>query len=107
MGKRRLEKAIQQVRKQHPVAEFKVHWLPYQLNPAAAEEGISKMQYYNDKFGPARVAQMMPAMTVSFIREPLCKMELRLLSICCSIADTSCVNNLDTYKSPCLCAGCT
>lgn len=64
MGKRRLEKALQQIKQQHPDAQFKVHWLPYQLNPAASEEGVSKIQMYNDKFGPARVAQMVPAMTV-------------------------------------------
>lgn len=61
----RLERAIKQVQEQTPDAAFKVHWLPYQLNPAAGEEPINKLQYYNDKFGPARVAQMMPAMTVS------------------------------------------
>lgn len=64
MGKRRLEKAIQLVKQQQPDAEFKVHWLPYQLNPAASEEGVNKLQMYNDKFGPARVAQMIPMMTV-------------------------------------------
>lgn len=79
---------MQQVRKQHPSAEFNVHWLPYQLNPSAAEEGVSKMQYYNDKFGPARVAQMMPAMAVSVMKGSLCKVQMRLLIIWCA----SCVN---------------
>lgn len=67
MGKRRLEKAIKQVKQQQPDADFKVHWLPYQLNPTASEQGINKLQMYNDKFGPARVAQMMPAMAVSVV----------------------------------------
>jgi hypothetical protein len=38
--------------------------LPYQLNPAAGPEAINKLQYYNDKFGPARVAQIIPNMQV-------------------------------------------
>lgn len=63
VGKRRLEKAIKQVTQQHDVP-FTVHWLPYQLNPTAAEQGIAKLQAYNDKFGPAKVAQIVPAMTV-------------------------------------------
>jgi predicted DsbA family dithiol-disulfide isomerase len=65
MGKRRLEKAIKQIQQQQPGAQFKVHWLPYQLNPAAGDQPVNKMQVYNDKFGPARVAQIVPAMTVS------------------------------------------
>jgi hypothetical protein len=38
--------------------------LPYQLNPTAGPEAINKLQYYNDKFGPARVAQIIPNMQV-------------------------------------------
>lgn len=43
-------------------ADFTVRWLPYQLNPDAPREGTLKLDYYNQKFGPARVAQMMPHM---------------------------------------------
>lgn len=59
IGKRRLDKAISQL---HGQAEFQVQWLPYQLQPNAPLEGINKLSFYNEKFGPARVTQIMPAM---------------------------------------------
>jgi hypothetical protein len=34
------------------------------LNPSAPEEGEDKLEMYNQKFGPARVAAIIPAMTV-------------------------------------------
>ncbi|KAF6246659.1 DSBA-like thioredoxin domain-containing protein [Scenedesmus sp. NREL 46B-D3] len=68
VGKRRLEKAMQQFEGK---AQFDVHWLPYQLNPAAGPEAINKLQYYNDKFGPARVAQIIPNMQQTFASEGL------------------------------------
>lgn len=43
--------------------DFEVKWLPYMLNPNAPLEGVNKYQYYVEKFGAARVAQMMPHMT--------------------------------------------
>jgi hypothetical protein len=30
-------------------ADFEVHWLPYQLNPTAAKEGVNKLEYYREK----------------------------------------------------------
>lgn len=85
----RLERAIKQVQEQTPDATFQVQWLPYQLNPAAGDEPINKLQYYNDKFGPARVAQMMPAMTVSAAQHTraLC---WRLVSLACSSPTLAC-----------------
>eukprot|EP00775_Hariotina_reticulata_P005116 gene5116-5356_t len=68
IGKRRLEKAIKQFTGQ---VGFSVKWLPYQLNPAAPAQGVNKLQSYNDKFGPGRVAQMIPAMTQTFADEGL------------------------------------
>jgi predicted DsbA family dithiol-disulfide isomerase len=68
VGKRRLEKAIKQFKDQ---VDFSVKWLPYQLNPSAPAEGVNKLQSYNDKFGPGRVAQMIPAMTATFADEGL------------------------------------
>eukprot|EP00878_Enallax_costatus_P018296 GHUV01019254.1.p1 GENE.GHUV01019254.1~~GHUV01019254.1.p1 ORF type:complete len:194 (+),score=3.27 GHUV01019254.1:206-787(+) len=67
IGKRRLEKAMKQFSDK---ADFKVHWLPFQLNPDAPLEGVNKIQSYNDKFGPARVAQMVPAMEVTAAAQP-------------------------------------
>eukprot|EP00882_Tetradesmus_deserticola_P002678 GHRQ01002848.1.p1 GENE.GHRQ01002848.1~~GHRQ01002848.1.p1 ORF type:complete len:246 (+),score=76.26 GHRQ01002848.1:159-896(+) len=68
VGKRRLEKAMQQFEGK---AQFDVHWLPFQLNPAAGPEAINKLQYYNDKFGPARTAQIIPNMQQTFASEGL------------------------------------
>jgi hypothetical protein len=54
----------------HPLHPTRTHShtpaprLPFFLNPAAPQAGVNKVQMYNDKFGPARVAQMVPAMTV-------------------------------------------
>ncbi|WIA30463.1 hypothetical protein OEZ86_000547 [Tetradesmus obliquus] len=66
VGKRRLEKAMQQFEGK---AQFDVHWLPYQLNPAAGSEAINKLQYYNDKFGPARTAQIIPNMQEQYVND--------------------------------------
>ncbi|GFR51315.1 hypothetical protein Agub_g13680 [Astrephomene gubernaculifera] len=68
VGKRRLERAMSRLADR---AEFTVRWLPYQLNPNAPREGLVKLDYYNQKFGAARVAQMMPAMTKTFAEEGL------------------------------------
>ena len=44
--------------------KFLVRWHPFQLNPQASEEGISKLDFYNNKFGKERTQQMIPFMTV-------------------------------------------
>eukprot|EP00747_Dinoflagellata_sp_TGD_P027846 gnl/TRDRNA2_/TRDRNA2_132863_c2_seq1.p1 gnl/TRDRNA2_/TRDRNA2_132863_c2~~gnl/TRDRNA2_/TRDRNA2_132863_c2_seq1.p1 ORF type:complete len:185 (-),score=55.62 gnl/TRDRNA2_/TRDRNA2_132863_c2_seq1:47-601(-) len=44
-------------------ADFKVNWLPFQLNPSAAGgQGVNKMEMYKKKFGEERVAAMLPRM---------------------------------------------
>jgi len=48
VGKRRLEKAIASTGSEHDV---QVHWLPFQLNPAMPEQGISRKDYRTRKFG--------------------------------------------------------
>lgn len=48
IGKRRLEKAIAAFDGSH---EVKVHWHPFQLNPAMPKEGISRKDYRIRKFG--------------------------------------------------------
>ena len=48
IGKRRLEKAVAALDGQH---EVRVHWLPFQLNPAMPKEGISRREYRTRKFG--------------------------------------------------------
>src|SRR5580700_10629412 len=48
IGKRRLEKAITALDRQH---EVQVRWLPFQLNPTMPKEGISRKDYRIRKFG--------------------------------------------------------
>ena len=48
IGKRRLEKAIAALDRQH---EVRVRWLPFQLNPTMPREGISRRDYRIKKFG--------------------------------------------------------
>lgn len=59
MGKRRLEAALAQSTHQ----QFDVRWRPFQLNEKLPKaKGLNKMQYYNERFGPDRVQQMVPQM---------------------------------------------
>lgn len=62
LGKRYVEAAMAQ----HPDVDFEVRWRPFQLNPAASKTGINKIEMYNQKFGAARVASMVPMMTAKF-----------------------------------------
>jgi len=40
-----------------------VRWRPFFLNPSAPIEGVNKRAMYEEKFGAARVNQMLPMMT--------------------------------------------
>ncbi|GBF97653.1 hypothetical protein Rsub_10529 [Raphidocelis subcapitata] len=51
--------------------EARVRWLPFMLNPNAPEEGEDKLAMYNQKFGAARVAAIVPQMTRTFAEEGL------------------------------------
>ncbi|EFJ49696.1 hypothetical protein VOLCADRAFT_80613 [Volvox carteri f. nagariensis] len=68
VGKRRLERAMARFADR---ADFTVRWLPFQLNPDAPKEGVVKLEFYNQKFGAAQVAQMMPRMARTFAEEGL------------------------------------
>lgn len=62
MGKRRLEKALKTA---EPALNIKaeVEWLPYFLDPTLPTgKGKNKLEHYNKKFGPSRVAAMVPRM---------------------------------------------
>src|SRR5689334_8109699 len=48
IGKRRLETAIATVNRQY---DFRVRWLPFQLNPTMPKDGISRRDYRIKKFG--------------------------------------------------------
>ena len=48
IGKRRLEKAIAAMDRQHKV---RVHWLPFELNRSMPQEGVSRKEYGTAKYG--------------------------------------------------------
>ncbi len=48
IGKRRFEKAVAAIERQHNV---RVRWVPFQLNPTMPKEGISRKEYRTAKFG--------------------------------------------------------
>jgi predicted DsbA family dithiol-disulfide isomerase len=55
IGKRRLEKAIATLDRQH---EVRIRWLPFQLNPTMPKEGISRKEYRSAKFGWERSLEL-------------------------------------------------
>ncbi|CAL5221167.1 g3307 [Coccomyxa viridis] len=69
IGKRRLERAIEQM--QEEGKQFEVRWHPFQLNPDAPPEGRNKLEYYKQKFGSDRTAHMIPMMKETFKKEGL------------------------------------
>jgi predicted DsbA family dithiol-disulfide isomerase len=58
VGKRRLEKALQQ----RPDLDVTVRWLPFQLSPDIPSEGIDRMEYYVSIFGEQRAKQIVASM---------------------------------------------
>ncbi len=55
VGKRRLEAALLTYKSRFPDAdEPTVRWLPFQLNPDLPEQGISRQQHVERKFGPGK-----------------------------------------------------
>ncbi len=71
IGKRRLERAVTALDRQH---EVRVRWLPFQLNPTMPKEGISRREYRTRKFGSwersleldARVIEVGKAESIDF-----------------------------------------
>src|ERR1022692_3209045 len=66
IGKRRLEKAVAALNRQH---EVRVHWLPYQLNPTMPKEGVSRKEYRTRKFGSWERSLELDAKTVAVGKE--------------------------------------
>src|ERR1035438_720039 len=62
IGKRRLEKAIAALDRQH---EVRGRWLPFQLNPTMAKDGISRRDYRIKKFGSWERSQELDAKVVA------------------------------------------
>jgi predicted DsbA family dithiol-disulfide isomerase len=61
VGRRRLEKAVQQLEGKH---EVRVTWKPYQLNPWMPPEGMDRAEYRRMKFGSAERSSGMDARLV-------------------------------------------
>jgi predicted DsbA family dithiol-disulfide isomerase len=69
IGKRRLEKAIDQLSDDY---EFEVEYLPFELNPDAAKEGVNQKEYLTKKFGgEARYHQITNHVTATAAEEGL------------------------------------
>jgi predicted DsbA family dithiol-disulfide isomerase len=62
IGKRRLEKALAALDRQH---EVRVRWLPFQLNPQMPKEGINRTDYRTTKFGSWERSQELDAKMVA------------------------------------------
>jgi predicted DsbA family dithiol-disulfide isomerase len=62
IGKRRLEKALAALDRQH---EVRVRWLPFQLNPTMPKEGINRTDYRTTKFGSLERSQELDAKMVA------------------------------------------
>lgn len=58
IGKRRLEKAIQEFQSSHKV-DFSVKWYPYQLLPDAPQQSLPKREAIEKRFGAERAVEMM------------------------------------------------
>ncbi|KAF1809421.1 DSBA oxidoreductase [Eremomyces bilateralis CBS 781.70] len=56
MGKKRLDKAIQQYTSKYPDSQdtWNITWKPFYLNPHAPKASVDKAEYYQSKFGPER-----------------------------------------------------
>ena len=50
LGKRRLEEGL----KLAGIADARIAWLPYELNPSMPEEGMDRAAYLDGKFGPGK-----------------------------------------------------
>ncbi len=59
VGKRRLEKALQQ----RPDINVQIRWLPFQLSPDIPPEGVDRMEYYASIFGEKRAEQIVASMS--------------------------------------------
>ncbi len=59
VGKRRLEKALEQ----RLNLDINVRWLPFQLSPDLPAEGINRLEYYVSIFGEQRAEQIVASMS--------------------------------------------
>lgn len=54
LGKRRLEEGLRLA----GIADARIAWLPYELNPSMPEEGMDRAAYLDGKFGPGKRADI-------------------------------------------------
>ncbi|KAL7524555.1 hypothetical protein ACHAXR_000622, partial [Thalassiosira sp. AJA248-18] len=64
IGKKRLESALHIAKSKYPHLTFDVRWRPFELNPNLPKDwtGNDKMKYYESRFDPAMVRNMIPRM---------------------------------------------
>ncbi|KAJ3094374.1 hypothetical protein HDU97_008176 [Phlyctochytrium planicorne] len=62
IGKRRLEIAIRMAKEKGLPLNFTFEYLPFQLDPTMAKEGVNKQERLEKKFGKEAMARMMPYM---------------------------------------------
>jgi predicted DsbA family dithiol-disulfide isomerase len=55
LGEARLQKAIDQTKEKY---DFQVQFKPYELNPAAPQEGENKREYFVRNYGPAGLSRL-------------------------------------------------
>jgi len=51
IGKRKLERALEELRRREPELDVAVRWHPFELNPDLPPEGIARRAYLEAKFG--------------------------------------------------------
>jgi predicted DsbA family dithiol-disulfide isomerase len=58
IGKRKLERALEELKSREPALDPVVRWHPFELNPDLPAEGIARSAYLEAKFGSDRAAHI-------------------------------------------------
>jgi predicted DsbA family dithiol-disulfide isomerase len=58
IGKRKLERALDELRAREPALDVAVRWHPFELNPDLPAEGIARRDYLEAKFSADRAAEI-------------------------------------------------
>ncbi|KAI9476000.1 MAG: thioredoxin-like protein [Benjaminiella poitrasii] len=64
IGKRRIEEAIKEFKKAHSNVNFKLQWLPFQLDPNRAQS-TNKLETYRKKFGKEQFDEQIAPRVIS------------------------------------------
>jgi predicted DsbA family dithiol-disulfide isomerase len=84
VGKRRLEKAIEQ----RPDLDVALAWRPFQLNPDMPREGLNRKDYYLDKFGEEGLQGLRETVNNAGAREGI---------VFCDVPDAMAPNTLSAH----------